>query len=101
MPFSQLDSGPGSAFALQETPTTDGRVLGSHGKGVESIRHIPCVAVQGRLDFVTPVRTAYDLHRAWPEMELRVVPVSGVSHVINAMADSAKEIATRAVCGSS
>jgi hypothetical protein len=45
---------------------------------VERIRHIPCIAVQGRLDFVTPVRTAYDLHRAWPEMELRVVPVSDV-----------------------
>ena len=43
---------------------------------MDSIRHIPCIAVQGRLDFVTPVRTAYDLHCAWPEMELRVVPVS-------------------------
>jgi len=42
---------------------------------MDSIRHIPCIAVQGRLDFVTPVRTAYDLHCAWPEMELRVVPV--------------------------
>ena len=42
---------------------------------MDSIQHIPCIAVQGRLDFVTPVRTAYDLHCAWPEMELRVVPV--------------------------
>ena len=50
-----------------------------HGQGVERIRHIPCIAVQGRLDFVTPVRTAYDLHRAWSEMELRVVPVSDIS----------------------
>ena len=45
-------------------------------QGMDRIRHIPCIAVQGRLDFVTPVRTAYDLHCAWPEMELRVVPVS-------------------------
>lgn len=44
-------------------------------QGIERVRHIPCIAVQGRLDFVTPVRTAYDLHCAWPEMELRVVPV--------------------------
>ncbi|KAK9828535.1 hypothetical protein WJX72_000641 [[Myrmecia] bisecta] len=47
--------------------------------GIDRIRHIPCIAVQGRLDFVCPVRTAYDLHCAWPEMELRVVPDAGHS----------------------
>lgn len=34
---------------------------------------IPAIAVQGRSDLVTPPRTAWDLHRAWPEMQLRVV----------------------------
>jgi len=41
---------------------------------IDRIRHIPCIMVQGRLDFVCPVRTAYDLHAAWPEAELRIVP---------------------------
>ena len=43
-------------------------------KGVDKIRHIPCIMVHGRLDFVCPIRTAYDLHCAWPEAELRAVP---------------------------
>ncbi len=43
-------------------------------QGLDAIRHIPCIGVQGRLDFVCPPQTAYDLHLAWPEMELLIVP---------------------------
>lgn len=46
---------------------------------VDRVRDIPCIAVQGRLDFVCPVRTAWDLHSVWPEMELQVVPGAGHS----------------------
>lgn len=35
---------------------------------------IPAVIVQGRHDVCTPVMTAWDLHRAWPQAELVVVP---------------------------
>jgi hypothetical protein len=35
--------------------------------------------VHGRLDLVCPVKTAYELHLAWPEMELRIVPGAGHS----------------------
>ncbi|MGZ5862304.1 MAG: prolyl aminopeptidase [Methyloceanibacter sp.] len=38
---------------------------------------IPGVIVHGRYDVVTPVKTAFDLARAWPEASLRVVPDSG------------------------
>lgn len=48
-------------------------------QGIPAIQHIPCIAVQGRLDLVCPVKTAYDLHCAWPQMELRVVPGAGHS----------------------
>ncbi|GAQ81262.1 proline iminopeptidase [Klebsormidium nitens] len=48
-------------------------------RGVNTIRSIPTVAVQGRYDFVCPLKTAFDLHSAWPEMELRVVPNAGHS----------------------
>ncbi len=41
------------------------------------VQGIPGVIVQGRYDVVCPARSAFDLHRAWPEAELRVVPDAG------------------------
>lgn len=38
---------------------------------------IPAVIVQGRDDAVTPPMTAWDLHQAWPQAELQVVPDAG------------------------
>jgi proline iminopeptidase len=46
---------------------------------VGRIRHIPTVIVQGRYDVVCPMRSAWDLHEAWPEADLRVVPDAGHS----------------------
>ena len=48
-------------------------------RGVEHIRHVPGVIVQGRYDVVCPARSAWDLHRAWPEADLRIVPTAGHS----------------------
>jgi len=48
-------------------------------RNVERIRKIPAVIVQGRYDVVCPMRSAWDLHRAWPEAELRVVADAGHS----------------------
>lgn len=45
----------------------------------ERIRAIPGVIVQGRYDVVCPARSAWDLHRAWPEADLRIVPDAGHS----------------------
>ncbi|WP_243231893.1 prolyl aminopeptidase [Microbacterium sp. CIAB417] len=45
--------------------------------GVEAIRHIPAVIVQGRYDACTPMMTAWDLHRAWPEAEFVMVEDAG------------------------
>jgi proline iminopeptidase len=44
---------------------------------VDRIRDVPATIVQGRYDVVTPMRTAYDLHRAWPEAEFVVVQDAG------------------------
>jgi proline iminopeptidase len=41
------------------------------------IRHIPGVIIQGRYDVVTPMRTAWDLHQAWPEADFRIVRDAG------------------------
>jgi proline iminopeptidase len=46
---------------------------------VAKIRHIPCVIVQGRYDVVCPMRSAWDLHKAWPEADLRIVSDAGHS----------------------
>lgn len=44
---------------------------------IEKIRKIPGVIVQGRYDVVCPAKSAWDLHRAWPEADLRMVPDAG------------------------
>jgi proline iminopeptidase len=46
---------------------------------VGRIRAIPGVIVQGRYDMVCPMKSAWDLHRAWPEADLRVVADAGHS----------------------
>ena len=42
-------------------------------KQVAKIRHIPGWIVQGRFDVVTPMASAYQLHKAWPEAKFDVV----------------------------
>ncbi len=42
---------------------------------------IPGVIIQGRYDVCTPMRTAWDLHRAWPQAEFHIVPDAG--HAFN------------------
>ncbi len=51
------------------------------------IRHIPAVIVQGRHDVVCPMVTAWDLHRAWPEADLRIVGDAGHSAFEPGMTD--------------
>jgi len=46
---------------------------------VDKIRHIPAVIVQGRYDMVCPARTAWALHKKWPEAEFHIIPDAGHS----------------------
>ncbi|MCC7257280.1 MAG: prolyl aminopeptidase [Gammaproteobacteria bacterium] len=48
-------------------------------RNVGRIRAIPGVIVQGRYDVVCPATSAWELHRAWPEASLRIVPDAGHS----------------------
>jgi proline iminopeptidase len=54
---------------------SDDQLLRNAGR----IRNIPGVIVQGRYDMVCPARSAWDLHRAWPEAQLHIVPDAGHS----------------------
>jgi proline iminopeptidase len=46
-------------------------------RNVARIRAIPTVIVQGRYDVVCPMESAWALHRAWPEADLRIVADAG------------------------
>ncbi|NET54402.1 MAG: prolyl aminopeptidase, partial [Merismopedia sp. SIO2A8] len=48
-------------------------------QNVDRIRHLPATIVQGRYDVVCPMISAWELHRAWPEAELIVIPDAGHS----------------------
>ena len=48
-------------------------------ENIDNIRHIPSVIVQGRYDIVCPIKSAWDLHCAWPEAKLHITPDAGHS----------------------
>jgi proline iminopeptidase len=48
-------------------------------RGVERIRHLPGIIVQGRYDVVCPPISAWELHQAWPEAEFQLIPDAGHS----------------------
>lgn len=51
----------------------EGQLLRDAGR----LRDIPGTIVQGRYDSATPVRSAWDLHRAWPEAEFHLIDDAG------------------------
>lgn len=46
-------------------------------ENIQAIRNIPCIMVQGRYDIPCPIKSAWELHRAWPEAELHIIPDAG------------------------
>ncbi len=72
-----------SAFARIECHYfVNGGFLRSDNQLIEEvgrIRHIPGVIVQGRYDVVCPMKSAWDLHRAWPEAALHISADAGHS----------------------
>ncbi len=55
----------------------EGQLIANAGR----LKGIPGVIVQGRYDCCTPPSAAWDLKRAWPEVELEIVPDAG--HLFN------------------
>nr|WP_321984209.1 prolyl aminopeptidase [uncultured Lichenicoccus sp.] len=51
----------------------EGQLLDRVGR----VSHLPCEIVQGRYDIATPARTAWDLHRAWPDAAFRLIDDAG------------------------
>ena len=48
-------------------------------ENMHKIRHIPGVIIHGRYDIICPVIQAWDLHKAWPEADLHIIPDAGHS----------------------
>lgn len=48
-------------------------------ENIDKIRHLPAVIVHGRYDIICPVIQAWDLHQAWPEADLHIIPDAGHS----------------------
>ncbi|MEM6433887.1 MAG: prolyl aminopeptidase [Cyanobacteria bacterium P01_D01_bin.115] len=63
----------------------------------DRLRSLPGVIVQGRYDVVCPMKTAWELHQAWPEAEFVVVPNAGHSAtepgIISALVDASDRFA--------
>jgi proline iminopeptidase len=45
--------------------------------GIDKIRSIPAVIVQGRYDMVCPIQTAWEVYNKWPEAKMVIAPNSG------------------------
>jgi proline iminopeptidase len=54
----------------------------------QRLHGIPAVIVQGRYDVVCPMRSAWDLHRAWPQAKLEIVPDAGHSAFESGITDA-------------
>lgn len=52
------------------------------------LKAIPGVIIQGRYDVPTPARTAFDLHRAWPEAEFLLIDDAGHTGTEPGIADA-------------
>ena len=65
------------------------------------LRDIPGIIVHGRYDLCTPVTNAWDLHKAWPEAELHIVPDSGHAMsepgIVDALVRATEKFKTRRV----
>ncbi|KAI8458905.1 proline iminopeptidase [Phakopsora pachyrhizi] len=55
----------------------DGQIL--EKSEIDKIRNIPAVIVQGRYDCVCPAKTAWDLHKVWPEADFKIISDAGHS----------------------
>ena len=64
-------------FFVHEGWLDEGQLIRDAGR----LRDIPGVIVQGRYDIACPPRTAWDLHRAWPEAEF--IMVEGQGHALS------------------
>ncbi|HEV2564262.1 MAG TPA: prolyl aminopeptidase [Microvirga sp.] len=60
-------------YFVNEGWFADGQLI----RNAHRLKGIPGVIIQGRYDIATPPKTAWDLHKAWPEAHFIMVPDAG------------------------
>lgn len=71
VPFARICA----RFFLEDFFLEEGQLL----KNVDRLAHIPGIIVQGRHDICTPPVSAWELKKAWPQADLRIVHDAGHS----------------------
>lgn len=71
LPFARICA----RFFLDDFYLEEGQLL----KNAARLKGIPGIIVQGRHDICTPPVSAWDLKKAWPDVDLRIVPDAGHS----------------------
>ncbi|MFW5633316.1 MAG: prolyl aminopeptidase [Erythrobacter sp.] len=71
VPFARICA----RFFLEDFFLEEGQLLAN----MDRIRHIPGIIVQGRHDICTPPTSAWEVKKAWPEAEFRIVHDAGHS----------------------
>ena len=68
-------------------------------KQANILKDIPGVIVHGRYDVVTPLSSAWALHKAWPKSRIEIIPDAGHSSlepgIINSLINATDEFAER------
>lgn len=70
LPFARIEC---HYFVNNAFFKTDNYLLENVGK----LKNIPAVIIQGRYDVVCPAKSAWELHRAWPETKLNIIADAG------------------------
>ena len=82
-------------FALNHCFIDDSPIL----KSIPSIAHIPTIVIHGRYDLVCPLQQSWELKQAWPQIDLRIVPLAGHAAgepgLIDALVTATNELAER------
>ncbi|MAK78272.1 MAG: prolyl aminopeptidase [Euryarchaeota archaeon] len=71
LPFARIEN----HYFVNNAFLTEDHIL----RHIDRYRHIPSVIVQGRHDVVCPTRSAWDLHKVWPEAEFHIIQDAGHS----------------------
>lgn len=87
LPKRETGSTPGAGTAALDLARIEAHYFTHHMflddddllAGIDRIRHLPAVIVQGRYDMICPIATADELARAWPEAEYVIIPDAGHS----------------------
>lgn len=72
-------------------------------RDAHKLANIPGVIVHGRYDVVCPIESAWDLHQAWPEARLEIIPDAGHSAsepgIVNALVQATIDMHRRVTNG--